>query len=73
MRVAQGTVGEDGRVVVDGERLPPGSRVSVYLEEKDGFRLDADSIAELLEAQAEVRRGHYVTADDILSDLEKTK
>lgn len=70
MRVAQGTVAEDGRVVVEGEKLPAGSRVAVYLVEKDGFHLDDASISELLEAQAEIRRGHYVSADAVLRELD---
>jgi hypothetical protein len=71
MRVARGKV-VGGKVVLDGEPLPEGARVTVYAEEEqDGFHLDEASIRELLEAQAEVRRGNFVTVDDVLNELEQ--
>lgn len=70
MRMARGKV-VGGQVVLEGDALPEGSRVMVYAEdEEDGFRLDEDSIRELLEAQAEIRRGNFVAAEDVLRELE---
>ena len=44
----------------------------VYLEEEEeGFRLDEDSIRELLAAQAEIRRGNFVNAEVVLGELER--
>jgi hypothetical protein len=57
--------------MLEGDPLPEGSQVIVYAEdEKGGFHLDEASIRELLEAQAEIRRGNFVTAEDVLRELE---
>jgi hypothetical protein len=57
-------------VVLEGEPLPEGASVTVYAEDEEGgFHLDEDSLRELLEAQGEIRRGHFVTAEDVLRDL----
>ncbi len=69
MRIVRGKV-VGGQVVLEGEPLPEGSRVMVYAEDEEGgFHLD-DSIRELLEAQSEIRRGNFVTAEDVLRELE---
>lgn len=39
-------------------------------EEEGGFHLDEESLQELLEAQAEIRRGNFVSAEDVLRELE---
>jgi hypothetical protein len=55
---------------LEGEPLPEGSTVTVFAEDDAaGFHLDEDSIRELLEAQAEVRRGNFVSAEDVLREL----
>ena len=60
-----------GQVVLESEPLAEGSHVMVYAEDEHAcFRLDEDSIRELLEAQAEIRRGNFVTAEDVLRELE---
>ena len=70
MRVVRGKV-VGGQVVLEGEPLPEGSRLVVYAEDEHAcFRLDEDSIRELLEAQAEIRRGNFVTAEDVLRGME---
>lgn len=59
-----------GQVVLEGEPLPEGSTVTVYAEDDEGgFHLDEESLRELLEAQAEIRRGNFVTAEDVLREL----
>ncbi len=69
MRVLRGKV-IGGQVVVEGEPLREGAQVTVYEEDPDGgFQLDEESLRELLEAQAEIRRGNFVSADDVLSEL----
>ena len=69
MRIVRGKVVK-GQVVVEGEPLPEGSRVTVYADDDAaGFHLDEESIRELLEAQAEIRRGNFVSAEDVLSEL----
>lgn len=70
MRVLRGKV-IDGQVVVEGGPLPEGSEVTVYADDADGgFHLDEGSIRELLEAQAEIRSGNYVRADEVVEDLD---
>ena len=69
MRVARGKVVQ-GQVLLEGEPLPEGSTVLVYVDDdSDGFHLDEDSIRELLAAQNEIRRGNFVTADALLDQL----
>jgi hypothetical protein len=70
MRIVRGRVVK-GQVVVEGEPLPEGSLVMIYAEDDGaGFHLDEDSLRELLEAQAEIRRGNFVSAEDVLRELE---
>jgi hypothetical protein len=69
VRIVRGKVIK-GQVVLEGEPLPEGSTVTVFAEDDEaGFRLDEDSIRELLEAQAETRRGNFVSAEDVLREL----
>jgi len=68
MRVLRGKI-VAGQVVLEGEPLPEGAQVTVYAEEEGGFHLDEDSLRELLEAQAEIRRGHFISAEDVLREL----
>jgi hypothetical protein len=70
MRVARGKV-VGGQVVLEGKPLPEGSEVMVYAEDEEGgFHLDEGSIQELLEAQAEIRRGNFVSVEDVLRELD---
>ena len=73
MSVAIGRV-QGGQVVVegDGEPLPEGRRVTLLIEDDDvGFHLDEASIAALREAQAEIRRGNFITEEQMLRELEE--
>lgn len=75
MRVATGKI-RGGQVVLDGESdpLPEGRRVTVVIEEgTEGFHLDAQSQAELLEAMREIDRGQFITKDQLLSELKQLK
>jgi hypothetical protein len=70
MRVAVGRV-RAGQVVVedDGDPLPEGSRVTLVIEDEDGWVLDEESTCELLEAMAECDRDEVVSADEVFAAL----
>lgn len=71
MQVATGTV-VNGRIVLDGVRLPEGAVVTVLTRGADeGFHLSPQQEDELLEAMAEVERGETVSLQDLLSSLRK--
>lgn len=71
MKVATGTV-VDGKVVVEGEVLAEGSTVTVVLREDDEhFDLTEEEEAELLTSIAEIERGEYITAEDLLNRLRR--
>jgi len=71
MKVATGTV-VDGKVVVEGESLAEGSKVTVILrEDEESFDLTPEEEAELLASIAEIERGDYITADDLLERLRR--
>lgn len=60
----------DGKVVVDGDPLPEGARVTVLTRESDEtFLLDPDAEAELLASIAEADRGERVPASEVLGKL----
>ena len=69
MRVLQGTVVE-GRIVVEGHPLTEGATVTVVDDgDQEPYRLSANEEA-LPEAGAdEIRRGEYVTAEELLADI----
>jgi hypothetical protein len=70
MRVAVGRV-RAGQVVVDsgGEPLPEGQRVTLVIEDEDGWELDEASTRELIEAMAECDRGEVVSAEEVFAAL----
>ena len=71
MKVATGTV-IDGKVVVEGESLAEGTKVTVVLrEDEEFFDLTAEEEAELLASIAEIERGEYITADELLERLRR--
>jgi hypothetical protein len=60
----------EGKIVVDGDPLPEGTRVTVLTREADEtFILDANAEAELLTAIAEADRGDLVPAAEVLNTL----
>jgi hypothetical protein len=66
MVITSGRVVE-GRVVIEGDPLPEGTRVTVLTLDGDGtFALDAAAEAELLESMAEGDRGETVPAESVL-------
>jgi len=71
MKVATGTV-VDGKVVVEGESLAEGTKVTVVLrEDEESFDLTPEEEAELLASIAEIERGEYITADELLERLRR--
>ena len=71
MQVTTGTV-IGGKVVVEGVPLVEGSVVAVLSREpNDSFALSAEDEEELLAAMAEIARGEFVSADELLESLRK--
>ncbi len=71
MKVATGTV-IDGKVVVEGESLAEGTKVTVVLREDDeSFDLTPEEEEELLASIAEIERGEYITAEQLLERLRR--
>jgi hypothetical protein len=71
MKVATGTV-IDGKVVVEGEPLEEGAKVTVVLRENDEyFDLTPEQEAELLASIDEIERGEYITGDELLERLRR--
>lgn len=69
MVITSGRVVE-GKVIIEGEPLPEGARVTVLAREDDGsFVLDAAAEAELLESMAEGDRGEVIPAEVVLRAL----
>jgi hypothetical protein len=72
MRIMSGTV-HDGRIVVEGEQLREGERVTVLSREgTETFRVSADQKRELLESIAQAKRGEFVEADELLRELDQS-
>ncbi len=71
MKVATGTV-IDGKVVVEGEALEEGTKVTVVVREDDeSFELTPAEEAELLASIAEIERGEYITGEELLERLRR--
>ena len=68
-RVAIGRVVE-GRVVVEGEPLPEGARVTVVVGDEAAWELDEASVQELLQAAADAERDSGMEADAFLDKLQ---
>ena len=72
MSVATGII-RDGRLVLqdDEEPLPEGRRFTVVIEDDDeDFQLDESSLKLLLESQASIRRGNFISAEQMLKALD---
>lgn len=73
MSIATGKI-RGGQLVLEGEQepLPEGRRFTVIIEDEEkGFHLDEASIRELREAQADIRRGNFVTEEEMLKELDE--
>lgn len=71
MKVATGTV-IDGKVVVEGEPLEEGTKVTVVLREEEAFfELTPEEEAEVLASIAEIERGEYISGEELLERLRR--
>ncbi len=71
MQLATGTV-VDGKVVVEGESLPEGTRVTILVREADEtFEVPPELEAELLESIAEADRGETTSAEEMIERLRR--
>ena len=69
MQIFTGTV-TNGKIVVDGEPLPEGCRVAVIARVADEpIFLSSQDEVDLLAAIAEIERGEFVSAEDLLESL----
>ena len=73
MSVAIGVIPR-GQLVLEGdeEPLPEGKRVTVLIEddEETGLHLSDEQVKALLEAQASIRRGEFVTMERRQEELD---
>jgi len=71
MQFTTGTVVE-GKVIVEGVPLVEGAVVAVLSREpEESFRLSAEDEEELLAAVAEIERGEFISAQELLESLRK--
>jgi hypothetical protein len=72
MRAVAGHV-IDGRVVVPGEQLRNGAAVTVIVDDSEAPDLSNADIAELNSAQAGIRSGDFITADELFNHLRQKR
>ena len=71
MRIITGTV-RDGRIVVEGEPLREGEKVTVLAGEgRETFAVSPDEKLQLLESIAQAKRGEFVDADELMRELDE--
>jgi hypothetical protein len=71
MKVATGTV-IDGKIVVEGDSLKEGTKVTVVQrEDEEFFELTPEEESELLASIAEIERGEYITGEELLERLRR--
>ncbi len=73
MSVAIGVI-RGGKLVIEGDdqSLPEGRRFTVVIEDDEaGARVDAERLRLLLEAQAEIRQGRFISAEEMLAELDQ--
>ena len=71
-RVAKGKV-VSGQVVVEGEPLPEGARVTIVLGDEADWELDEESVQELVRAGAEADLEEGVTSEQLFTELRAMK
>jgi hypothetical protein len=62
----------NGHIEVEGERFPDGTAVNFVVVPDDSagtFELTPEQEDELEESIAEIERGEYVTADEVMAEL----
>ena len=58
-------------MVLEGQPLPEGAEVLVWIDEVSGFELDEQSQLERVDADASIDRGEGISAEDLLKRLAK--
>lgn len=72
MHVTTGTV-VNGKIVVEGDPLPEGSTVGVFVADgAEPYELSGEEAAELDRAVEEVRTGRFVDGDEHLAEMRRT-
>lgn len=71
MKIISGTV-LDGRIVVEGEPLAEGEKVTILAPEgNETFDVSPEEKRLLLESMRQAERGELVAADDLLRELDE--
>ena len=69
MLITTGKV-SNGVIVIEGRDLPEGTTVTLIAREGDEtFEIEASQETELLAAIAEIERGEFITASDLLEQI----
>ncbi len=72
MKIITGTV-QNGRIVVDGESLREGEKVTILTrEDNETFVVSPEEKRQLLESIGQADRGEFVDADELLRKLDET-
>ena len=71
-RIALGKV-IGGHVVVEGEPLPEGARVTVHVGDDAEWELDEESVQELLQAAKEAGQEEGISPEQLLAELRTMK
>jgi hypothetical protein len=62
----------DGKVVVEGDRLPDGTVVTIIARDADEtFEIPPELEADLLESIAQADRGETISADEVIERLRR--
>jgi len=73
MKILQGTV-VNGRIVVDGDPLEEGARVTIVDDSDDEpYRLSPVEEAAIEEGEAEIDGGNYVTAAQLVAEIQRAR
>lgn len=71
MKIITGTV-LDGRIIVEGETLREGERVTILTREGDeSFDVSAEEKRQLLESIGQADRGEFVDGEELLKELDQ--
>ncbi|HEV8659178.1 MAG TPA: hypothetical protein VGS96_11165 [Thermoanaerobaculia bacterium] len=71
MKIITGTV-LDGRIVVEGEPLPEGEKVTILTREgNESFDVSPEEKRQLLQSIGQADRGEFVDENELLRELDK--
>lgn len=73
MKISTGRV-VDGKIVVEGTRLEEGAIVTVIaVEDDETFSVTEQERDLLLESMAEIRRGEFVSSEELFAELRRDR